>query len=572
MRILSLTFAVVGLFVCAGLTAYRAFDRWLSDPATLAQRQLQLDEARRSAEWWQHFRDVLTPLLIVAAAVVILVAVVAAVAVVAIALLRFYDGRVKTARTWSPSKAGLWPVSADALDQVAAVAMTGYHAAQLEAARQPRLPDNLRAYHHAPRYTEGRSTPQADQLAAPDPARQIVATPTFADLLREGRLAPGQNVLPLGFRTEDGGAVGGSWSNLYSTCVAGLQGSGKSTTLRYLAGASVIAGARLVVIDPHAHHADDGLASTLAPLSPAMLCPPAVEEAEIRQALQLVDRELVRRKNGGMIDQPLLICVDEWSALQRSRVADQLAEVLEGVCQEGRKFQVYSLLSGQVWTVQRSGGSALRDALASAYIHRSRPAQARAAWPGVEGRDVLNLAPGEAMLFRTSSEPVRVRIPNTTRADLERVAGLLPAPSSSSKSDSASWSAPTKRQDAPAPAVQQVADEEAEPTVNPRATWRVLNSQNSVGAAVPVRTSTPTADSTPAATPEAVGAVPVRTSTPDELDPTEVKVVELFNAGASKNSICALVFGSKTPKTLREVNRILTAAGLVADQKDGASC
>ena len=84
--------------------------------------------------------------------------------------------------------------------------------------------------------------------------------------------------------------------------------------------------------------------------------------------------------------------------------------------------------------------------------------------------------------------------------------------------------------------------------------------------AVPGRTSTPVEPENEAIPARDAAPVPGRTSTSADDDPRARRVVELFSQGVSRNSICTIVYGGKTPRTLREVNRGLVAAGLMSDQ------
>ncbi len=82
-----------------------------------------------------------------------------------------------------------------------------------------------------------------------------------------------------------------------------------------------------------------------------------------------------------------------------------------------------------MWTAERTGGSALRDSLASCYVHRMKRRQANHLLQlGDELPETLTLATGHALLYRTTGELVEVTIPNTTAADVERVGSLLASP------------------------------------------------------------------------------------------------------------------------------------------------
>jgi len=206
-----------------------------------------------------------------------------------------------------------------------------------------------------------------------------------------------------------------------------MPGSGKSNTAAFMAGQAVAVGSRLLVIDPHRDAGQDSLARTLAPLGKAMVCPAAADEGEILTALELIHAELAERK-AGKPGEPWAIVIDEWTSLvRRARLADLLIPLVQELGQESRKLQLRLLLCAQIWTVEAVGGSALRDALASSYVHRSKPSQARALIPQA-GREVASLDRGQALLWRTSGEVVPVSVPRVMPSDLAAVAGLLPAP------------------------------------------------------------------------------------------------------------------------------------------------
>ncbi len=88
---------------------------------------------------------------------------------------------------------------------------------------------------------------------------------------------------------------------------------------------------------------------------------------------------------------------------------------------------IFAACSGQIWTAERSGGSALRDSFASVLMHRAKRSQARMLLPTEEAQRVERLETGRAILWRTSGATNVLQIPNTTGADVRRVAGLLEA-------------------------------------------------------------------------------------------------------------------------------------------------
>jgi len=247
--------------------------------------------------------------------------------------------------------------------------------------------------------------------------------------LNAGRISK-NNPLLLGFDTETAAPIEGTWKDLYSSAIAGVSGSGKTTTVRFLAAQSALHAVRWVLLDPHADAGDDSLAGTLAPLSSTFLCAPAIQPRAVLESVRLVTEELDRRLAGRSAHRyPLVIAADEFTSLMRGDLAEPLAALIERIAQEGRKVLVFALVSGQVWTAERTGGSALRDSLASCYVHRMKRRQANHLLQlGDELPETLNLQTGHALLYRTTGELIEVAIPNTTADDVERVASLLANP------------------------------------------------------------------------------------------------------------------------------------------------
>jgi hypothetical protein len=289
--------------------------------------------------------------------------------------------------------------------------------------RHPAVPQTLSySTHYAPHLRAPAAALPGHEVAE---APQLAAAPSFAQLLAGGRVGRG-NPLLLGFDTDSGAELVGSWLDLYSTAVSGMPGSGKTTSQRFLACQTALHGARFAICDPHAGAADDSLAATLAPLSAAFVCEPASADRAILEIVRYVADVGRRRVSGQDRDlTPLILWVDELtSLLGRSSVADELAELLERVAQEYRKRAVFVCASGQIWTAARTS-SELRDSFASVLCHRMKRSQARLLLPTDEAEQAERLPIGQAVLWRTSGATSTVQIPLTTADDVRRVAGML---------------------------------------------------------------------------------------------------------------------------------------------------
>lgn len=416
--------AAAALAMLALSAAITAFTPAPFDPVLYERQQIAIERMH-----------ILAPVETFAAGVLALMP--AALAVISLVLLTAWGSVavIRFRRERHPDSRGLLPVPVYRLNDMAPVALGAYHGTrQIEAAQQP-VPHVVTyspSEHYAPRLDypgESRRT----ALPAPDesaPIAQLPPVPSFAQLLDRGLVGRG-NPLLMGYDSM-GKPVEGSWLQLYSTAVGGLAGSGKSWTATFLAVQAALFGSRIVLLDPHAADSES-LAARLAPMHTRFVCEVASEPAQMRAAVELVTSELARRKSGRH-GEPWLFIADEFSALQRGELADPLAALVEGLSQEGRKLGMYAMVCGQVWSATRAGGTELRDSLASAYVHRLRPAQARMlTGMGTDElpADLLQLPAGSAYLLDTAGDLRRVTIPQMCPADVARVAQLLDSPAPS---------------------------------------------------------------------------------------------------------------------------------------------
>lgn len=300
-----------------------------------------------------------------------------------------------------------------------------YDIQQTRAAAQ-RYPAGLHSlsahYHDSSRH----ETPAIDGVVGA-PALPPPSVPTFAQLLASGQVGRGRELL-LGVDPVSGTPIQGAWSSLYSTIVAGISGSGKTTSQRFLACQAALHGARFVVIDPQQGGGDETLADTLAPLASVYLCAPARELGDILQAARMVQAIGDRRMRGlEAADYPVLLWLDEGtSLLGHSPIADELAGLIEQIAQQYRKKRVYASASGQVWAAVRTGGSsALRDSFASVLCHRMRRTQARLVLPTDVAARAERLPTGQAILWGTDGATQQLVIPNTTPQDVMAVGAIL---------------------------------------------------------------------------------------------------------------------------------------------------
>ena len=283
------------------------------------------------------------------------------------------------------------------------------------------------AQHYSHSYHDAHQvTPAAPyQLQAPEPVSgAIVSIPTFAQLLDQGLIGPNRPLI-LGYAADSGEAISGDWNKLYSCGVGGMTGSGKSWVIAFLAGQSAAAGARIILIDPHAGD-PESLSNRLAGLSPSYMCDVASDGHSIENALKLASSKLDNRRAGRGGNWPILLIADEWTSMLRGKLGDLLTATALDYAEQGRKYGCFGLLGAQAWQVDAAG--TVRDRLASHYILRTRGDQFRyqtGLRSGTAPEDTLTLPPGQAYLLSTRGELTKVQIPQMTHADILRLGTLV---------------------------------------------------------------------------------------------------------------------------------------------------
>jgi hypothetical protein len=319
--------------------------------------------------------------------------------------------------------------------------------------------------HYAPNFKSDQATrplptDQPPAALASGSGNVLATVPTFSELLARAEIdLTGQSLL-IGYNATTGEALRGTWKDLYSTGIAGMSGSGKSNSTRFIVAQSVLAGSRLMLCDPHgASDEPDTLAATLAPLSDRYLFEPAIKPSEIQATLKHAHKLVLDRVEGRSDDRtPLVLIIDElMNIMRRDDLADDAEITLQAISQEGRKVRVYAMAISQQWKHDQISTST-RDSFASFFVHRSRRNSVQKILSGDELREVEGLPAGRAFFYSTRGEQTPLQIPLTTGQDLELLAARLKWQSSGKVAER---EAATQPQIAVIPALPQLSAHEA---------------------------------------------------------------------------------------------------------------
>lgn len=217
--------------------------------------------------------------------------------------------------------------------------------------------------------------------------------------------------------------IWGDISDLISTAVVGIPGTGKSTLLRFVVAQLIKVGGSVVVWDPHG-----SIAREMAGFFP---CYDGAEEIG-KSAFEMLD-ELERRrklyKAQQLLGDPLLIVIDEWLLISDvpGAAGKAINTAVRQVVLEGRKFGMYILLAGQSLPAAsfKESGTAVSRAFVTRYVFNVN--RMHAIQVGIPAEEAKRLLPvieyagaGVAIISsgRLGVRPRIVAIPTTVTSDI----------------------------------------------------------------------------------------------------------------------------------------------------------
>jgi hypothetical protein len=336
---------------------------------------------------------------------------------------------------------------------------------------------------------------------SPSTTQPIARVPSFAELYRQWQPTQSQMLLGIG---KDGQPKYCELEDLLSTGIIGRPKTGKSTVLRFIYLQCRLVGARVVVWDLHL---------TIVGSLPGAEA--FTELMEINQSAEEMTTLMTQRIRARDYQaQPIMILADEFNLLAPS--SPDVTNAMGRIILEGRKVNMYCMVSGQGLPAKLFGDSTPRDALSSRFVLHTTTRQAQMI--GLD-RDalpwVVDLARGQAIV-EGPIDPQVLYIPNTTEADVK---ALLPA----------------------SPLFSEVL--RATSATSREAAYAEVLRPSEVGREVARE-----------------AAVEVAADPFDPVDPTRLRVIEMLKAGASRNAIIREVYqctgGEKYQRAAAEINQI----------------
>ncbi len=258
---------------------------------------------------------------------------------------------------------------------------------------------------------------------------------SLSELLRDGEILPDEEESIIGYERDGEPVVGRLFDiqdNIYNSIfIVGDQGYGKSSLAVLLAAYTVFHRGRLLVIDPEKGQAQS-LTERLGPLvHPAfLLCEIADTPQKAEQLLSIAEQEIAEPG-----DYPLCLLIDELSMIARAAetnmgkwaaVGKRILVVAEDYATRGRKRIRRSVAMGQFTQGKKSGGTALRYAMAN-MVFRIDQKQARLVLEPEDAAIAPTLVPGEVIVIPSrSSEPkVQMQVVYPDEEGLQMIAQAM---------------------------------------------------------------------------------------------------------------------------------------------------
>jgi len=262
----------------------------------------------------------------------------------------------------------------------------------------------------------------------PDTAGEVNAVPTFGDMLRQGTVAPGKELI-IGY-AQDGQPCRSALDDNYSTVVIGQSGTGKSFGEAYSIASTILSyGAFYTILDPHyPDKKKESVGDRLGALKGLdniriLNNPYRLDE----YAAQLTE-EFETYMATGSGRNPHIIVVDEHSVWKNSTNGGKAwLKYEERIIYEGRKYGWYLHVTSKSPLAADFGSSAVRDGFATSLIYKVKKQQAQTYYKDTNLVEMVKACdkPGMAVYTGRDDKSRVLHIPRITQQDMSTVVALV---------------------------------------------------------------------------------------------------------------------------------------------------
>lgn len=264
----------------------------------------------------------------------------------------------------------------------------------------------------------GRENVTINNALPPANIEQSVNVPTFQQAVSD--MKPGHVLLGYDLKNEP---VHFKINQFVSCALAGGSGSGKTTKERFFVGQMAVNGVRVHILDAHAGDAE----SLVNSLGDICKLPNVTTYSPIdtRDTIQFFLHDLEEAKKHPEEKQTTIYVIDE--LLPIIDAVPETSDFILKVATEGRKYERFGMISGQVWPASLFGkGSSVRDALMLKMSAKLPLEQARILFKSKEKAQTVERLRLPEMYASSMNFQGVVTVPFCSRDDLNSLAKNTP--------------------------------------------------------------------------------------------------------------------------------------------------
>jgi ABC-type oligopeptide transport system ATPase subunit len=221
----------------------------------------------------------------------------------------------------------------------------------------------------------------------------------------------------------------------YSVCaLAGISGSGKTSTARFILAQLALDGYGLVICDPHGSLPRETLTAASKALDKVLMKPVAITKQEILESIFYVESIFLSRINGeDDTSLKVALIIDEVTNFFLSCTQEEIircANFFLRLANESRKIDIRVFLLSQNWKADYVGSASVRSSINAILFHRISEQEVKLFVPSAPAqlrKTIASLKQGHVIIKSLEHEFVEVAVPFVSLEDLETIRSQIPA-------------------------------------------------------------------------------------------------------------------------------------------------